>query len=181
MTLPKAKGGLGFWSLSIVMEALRMKTAWSFLTSDSLWAAFLWNKYIKIMPLAFNDPLPIAIRYWTHIWSCILKTINMAYWGICKGEVTLLYKNWIVKGRLCNSLEVEDDFVCNTLKEASKINFMIPGLTQNLSENLYLIWRRAFPSSIRKIKEYGPWNHLAHFLLNPITRYPGSILERTLS
>ncbi|XP_060211821.1 uncharacterized protein LOC132639388 [Lycium barbarum] len=45
--LPKEEGGLGFRSLDDVSKALFAKLWWKFRTSNTLWSAFMWNKYCK--------------------------------------------------------------------------------------------------------------------------------------
>lgn len=78
MALPKSEGGLGFWSLVNVMEALCMKSAYNFLTSNSPWATFLRNKYIKYNSIALNEPFSTATSYLRHIWTCIQKMLEIA-------------------------------------------------------------------------------------------------------
>ncbi|XP_060182320.1 uncharacterized protein LOC132611981 [Lycium barbarum] len=45
--LPKEEGGLGFRSLDDVSKAFFSKLWWKFRTSNTLWSAFMWNKYCK--------------------------------------------------------------------------------------------------------------------------------------
>lgn len=47
MTLAEFKGGLGFRSILIIMESLRIKSAWNFLTFESLWATYLWSNTLN--------------------------------------------------------------------------------------------------------------------------------------
>lgn len=126
---PNGRRGLGFRALTKVMETFGIKFAWNFLTSNSLWASFLWNKYIKLMSLLTND-LPIAAtRYWKNIWSYVLEIVKMPKWDIGRGDIRLLYENLSDKGYLCDTLEFDEDNVCISIKEVAKDNFVIPGLT----------------------------------------------------
>lgn len=44
---PIKEGGLGFKSLSLIMKAFRMKCVWNILTKDSLYANFIWDRYVN--------------------------------------------------------------------------------------------------------------------------------------
>lgn len=104
MTLPLSRQGLGFNDLASMMRSLKMKTAWNLLTSESQWADFMWNKYIKGTPVILNDPPSISTRYWRDIWDCVFEAIEVSRWEIGRGDVSFFFENWLCHGCLCDSL-----------------------------------------------------------------------------
>lgn len=47
MAKPFGEGDMGFRSLETVIEAFRMRAAWTILTFKSKWLAFIRNKYFR--------------------------------------------------------------------------------------------------------------------------------------
>ena len=66
---PKAIGGLGFKSLTMINRALHMKLVWGIISSlTSLWVRVLSTKY-RIDPL--NLPYELPTRYGSHLWKSL--------------------------------------------------------------------------------------------------------------
>lgn len=68
------------------MKASRMKSAWNFLTSNSLWARFLWNKYINLSLVILNAPAASSTKYWNDFGtvSLILLKLQLGILGEAK-------------------------------------------------------------------------------------------------
>ncbi|XP_060195020.1 uncharacterized mitochondrial protein AtMg00310-like [Lycium barbarum] len=67
--LPKEEGRLGFRSLDDVSKALFAKLWWRFRTSNTLWSAFMWNKYCKKM-----KPTEVQWKGSSQVWKRMIET-----------------------------------------------------------------------------------------------------------
>ncbi|WMV24639.1 hypothetical protein MTR67_018024 [Solanum verrucosum] len=100
LCFPKEEGGIGFRSLHDINKALFAKLWWNFTVStNSLWAGYLWNKYCKKL-----HPIMVNSTGASHIWRKMVtireKVEHDIWWQIKAGNSSFWFDNWTRKGAL---------------------------------------------------------------------------------
>ncbi|XP_060183463.1 uncharacterized protein LOC132613456 [Lycium barbarum] len=97
--LPKEEGGLGFRSLNDVSMALFAKLWWKFRTSNTLWSAFMWNKYCKK-----KKPTEVQWKSGSQVWKRMLEARDQVdhqiWWEPKNGLCDVWEDNWTKLGPL---------------------------------------------------------------------------------
>ncbi|KAH0700980.1 hypothetical protein KY284_015195 [Solanum tuberosum] len=97
---PKEEGGLGFRSLHDLSNALFAKLWWNFrVSTDSLWSAFMWNKYCKKV-----HPIMAKSLGGSHSWRKMVmsreEVEHNIWWQTINGSSSFWYDNWTKLGAL---------------------------------------------------------------------------------
>ncbi|XP_060211916.1 uncharacterized protein LOC132639487 [Lycium barbarum] len=94
--LPKEQGGLGFRSLEDVSKALFAKLWRKFRTSNTLWSAFMWNKYCKK-----KKPTEVQWKGGSQVWKRARDQVDHQIWWEPKnGACDVWEDNWTKLGPL---------------------------------------------------------------------------------
>ncbi|XP_058079201.1 uncharacterized protein LOC131227413 [Magnolia sinica] len=103
LEIPLDEGELGFRRLQDVIQAFRLKMAWSILfeKNESLWGTFMGAKYISVLhPDDSNRQCCFTSPLWTRIQSQFSLLAPIVQQQLGEGTCLLWSKNWSGLGRL---------------------------------------------------------------------------------
>ncbi|KAK9271890.1 hypothetical protein L1049_002255 [Liquidambar formosana] len=144
---PCSEGGLNIRSVTNVMKSFRIKQAWAIFTSDSLWARFMILKYVKSTHLSQVQFHTGCSNLWWHILKVFPFIFDNSCWVIGRGEVDLLFDNWLGSGTLCSVFPPSQPPVRTvSVQEGFDSDFQVDGISSTMRD---FICRNIAVSSIR--------------------------------
>ncbi|KAF5178301.1 hypothetical protein FRX31_032111 [Thalictrum thalictroides] len=78
----------------MVIHAFRLKLCWRLITTDSLWATFMRQKYIRGRPLKSIPLSTRASKSWKDCWRCLNELVDLSTWDFGPGNFSLGKENW---------------------------------------------------------------------------------------
>ncbi|WMV18188.1 hypothetical protein MTR67_011573 [Solanum verrucosum] len=160
LCFPKAEGGLGFRSLHDVNKALFAKLWWNFrVSTTSLWAKFMWNKYCKKL-----HPVVVTSLGASQVWKKMIivreEVEHDIWWQIKAGNSSFWFDNWTrqgalyyTEGNLAQEEELEvKDFIINGMWDEGKLRNLV---SEEMVEHIILNIR---PKTLETVIDKAWWS-----------------------
>ncbi|XP_041015027.1 uncharacterized protein LOC121257846 [Juglans microcarpa x Juglans regia] len=105
---PTSEGALGLRSFSEVQSVMHMKLAWSLLSTNSLWARFMLQKYGKGRHLSLVVSTHASSRLWRSIVCILPEVCEASKVKANEGRSSFWFDRWVGERSLCELVSSVD-------------------------------------------------------------------------
>ncbi|XP_027077095.1 uncharacterized protein [Coffea arabica] len=131
---PYAEGGVGVRALTDVFNAFSLKLWWSLRQRQSLWAEFMYNKYLHKLHACEAEFQPLQSVTWKRLVTYQSLANSHIQWVLQNGLINFWHENWTGTGPLCQQIDIFGDHTVADFVSNGQWN--IPMLRQWLPENI---------------------------------------------